>query len=163
MDLEQAIAVVLEEASRRGQNRIAAALGVSNGTVSKWKNTSSRPDGAVRERVFEFAEETLRNRPPTPDAVTAAILATGENVKRLAEIRGYAQFVLDQLHDLAKRQQVVVDSLEPWAGAEGRQLALNDEKKARELEEATRRAAADAAAQAAQQSAPRAKKKASEG
>ncbi|MBY0490661.1 MAG: hypothetical protein K2R93_12535 [Gemmatimonadaceae bacterium] len=59
MDLEQAIALVLAEAKRTGNNAVARRLEVANGTVSKWKG-GKRPEGEVRGRVFAFAEELAR-------------------------------------------------------------------------------------------------------
>lgn len=66
MDLDEALQVVWEEASRRGQNGVARALDVSNATVSRWKGLT-RPDGDVRARVIAFAEEVRASRPaPLP-------------------------------------------------------------------------------------------------
>lgn len=128
------------------QADLARDIGVSEATVSRWAEAERPMRGSSLKSLVQWAEGVQGQLPPEPDAITAAILATGENVQRLAEIRGYAQFVLDQLLDTAKRQQMVVDALAPWAQAEGRQIALGMEEKAQALEAATRRAAAEAAA-----------------
>lgn len=66
MDLDEALAVLMEEAARRGQNGVARALSVSTGTVSKWKR-GARPEGDLRARVIAFAEQARAARPaPLP-------------------------------------------------------------------------------------------------
>lgn len=114
-------------------------MGVSDATISRWLAGKSRPEGERLEKLVAWAKRIVEEQGPPPDALTAALLATGENVKRLAEVRGYAQFVLDQLVDLAGRQRQVVDALAPWAEAEGRQVALQMQKAAA-AEAALRRA-----------------------
>ena len=125
MDLETAVRIVFDEAKRRGQNRVAAALSVSNGTLSKWKK-GVRPEGNVMRRVLEFAEGVAAPAATqSPDVLAAAIERTGENLVRLAEIRGYAMSVLAMLRAVTDEQARVVESLEPWARAEGQALAAN--------------------------------------
>jgi hypothetical protein len=62
-------------------------------------------------------------RQASVDVLAAAVESTGENLVRLAEIRGYAKSVLAMLRAVADEQQRVVDTLEPWTMAEGRALA----------------------------------------
>lgn len=122
MDLETAIAVVFREVERRGQNRVAKALGVKSSTITKWKG-GARPEGANKEAVIEMAERLGAPSTVTPDVLMAAVAVTGESLARLAEIRTYARVVLEQLQDAAKRQEMVVSALEPWSDAEGRHAA----------------------------------------
>jgi hypothetical protein len=141
MDIKTAMPLFLEWVDRRGQNRVAEELGISSGTITKWRG-KTRPAGKLREKVIAIAEQELANRPPAPDVLTAAVIATGANAARLAEIRAYAQIVLEQLEEAARRQHQVVASLKPWADAEGRQMVLrrlaesqDDEQTARERSE----------------------------
>lgn len=144
MDLEEALRVVFAEAERRGQNQVAADLGVSNGTVSKWRNSAMRPEGAVKGRVFAFAESVLGTRTPL-DAATKALEATGRNVAKLAEIRGYAAAVLSMLRSVTAEQEKVVDSLAPYVEAEGRFLAAQvPESELAQIAESVKRSAAQA-------------------
>lgn len=139
---------------------VAEAIGVSPATITRWKD-GNRPRGKGVAKLLAWAEAL----PPaqTPDVLTAAILATGENVERLAAIRGYAQAVLDQLLDTAKRQKVVVDSLAPWSAAEGRQMALADAaaEQARQRIELSVRQDAESVAPSAVPDGPRARRKGS--
>lgn len=121
------------------QADLARDIGVSEATVSRWSEADRPMRGSSLKALVDWAERVQAEQGPPPDALTAALLATGENVKRLAEVRGYAQFVLDQLVDLAGRQRQVVDALAPWAEAEGRQVALQMQKAAA-AEAALRRA-----------------------
>ena len=150
MTVEEALDRVWREAARSSQAMVAESIGVSPATITRWKD-GNRPRGEGVAKLLAWAEAL----PPvqTPDVLTAAILATGENVERLAAIRGYAQAVLDQLLDTAKRQQVVVDSLAPWSQAEGRQMALAEQR----VEEA-RASVTQAAAAHAEQAAPAARR-----
>lgn len=159
MDGEQALAVLRQETGRQTQSQLARVIGVSEGTVSRWLSAKSPPKRGLS--VLIAWAEGLHNA-EAPDTITSAILATGENVRRLAEIRGYAQFVLDQLHDTVKRQQMVVDSLSPWSDAEGRQLAMQMQKAA-DAEAALRRAVPPIDGTSDRSAAPTRKKKASGG
>lgn len=163
MDGLQALALLKRQITDQiaTQADLARDIGVSEATVSRWYGAERPMRGSSLKALVDWAERAQAEQGPPPDAITAAILATGENVKRLAEIRGYAQFVLDQLLDLAGRQKQVVEALNPWAEAEGRQIALNMEKAAA-AEAALRRAVPPIGAPVAPAAPPK-KKKASGG
>ena len=42
---------------RRGQAETARGIGVSEGTLSRWLNTKTRPTGSTREALYRWAEE----------------------------------------------------------------------------------------------------------
>lgn len=101
---------------------VADAIGVSPATITRWKD-GNRPRGVGVAKLLAWAEAL----PPaqSPDVLAAAIERTGENLVRLAEIRGYAMSVLAMLRAVTDEQARVVESLEPWARAEGQALAAN--------------------------------------
>jgi transcriptional regulator with XRE-family HTH domain len=127
----QALDAVWQQAERSSQARVARAIGVSAATVTRWKQ-GGEPEGRQRELLLAWAE-ALPSRTPLRvpeslaqyDAVLATVIATGENRARLGVVQGYAQFVLDQLIELARRQQQVVDGMRPFSEAEGQALAAN--------------------------------------
>lgn len=117
------------------QDAFGELIGVSRQAVSEWENGKvevSDFNGAALDRL---ELDAVAGSHPPGDILDAAVQVSGQNIRRLAEIRGYAQAVLDQLLDAAKRQQIVVDSLAPWADAESQQLA-------KQLQKATAAAAA---------------------
>ena len=76
-----------------------------------------------REAVLLLAEEIAARRLPPADVIAAALAETTANIKRLAQIQGYAQAVYDALMDAAKRQQAVITMLEPHVDAEAAHYA----------------------------------------
>lgn len=118
---KEAFAVLLREVTRRSQTAIAADIGVSEPTVSRWIRSPLPPRGANLSRLVLWAESLPSQ--PQPDVLAAAIEKTGANLVRLAEIRGHARAVLSMLKSVTDEQQRVVDSLEPWSRAEGTALA----------------------------------------
>lgn len=129
MDLKTALQMVWDRSARSSQRRVAEEMGVQPSALSRWKS-GEEPQGKLREQLFAWAERVAPS-PEAPitaaeyDAVIAAVVATGENRARLGVVQGYAQFVLDQLADLVRRQQAVVDGIRPFAEAEGQALAAN--------------------------------------
>jgi transcriptional regulator with XRE-family HTH domain len=121
MSGNEAFAVLRRELGRRSQSEIAKELGVSTATLSRWARLTSPPGGANLSRLVLWAESLPRQA--SVDVLAAAVESTGENLVRLAEIRGYAKSVLAMLRAVADEQQRVVDTLEPWTMAEGRALA----------------------------------------
>lgn len=55
--------------------------------------------------------------------LAAALSESAANVKRLAQIQGYAQAVYDALMDAARRQEAVIRMLEPHVDAESTYFA----------------------------------------
>lgn len=145
-------AAALAELQRQVRERVATQadlareMRVSEPTVSRMIAAKKPIKGPSLKRLLAWYGK--QPAPPTGepqrfDAAVAAIVATGENRARLGVVQGYAQFVLDQLLDIAKRQQIVVDSLRPYAEAEGRVLAANvPPEKIPELLDSIRRYAA---------------------
>lgn len=133
MNVDAALAVLRREVRKTSQRRLAKRLGISEATLSRWLSDKTTPEGETLEHLIAWAEQIPE---PTPDEImTAAVIATGDNLARLAEIRGYAQQVLTQLRQIAENQQQVVDSLDPWAKAEGRQIAVRMQQAALDDEE----------------------------
>lgn len=65
MDVDEAVAVLLREADRGGQNELARALGVAPSTLSKWRK-GEVPQGKNRARVIAYAEQLAQQRPALP-------------------------------------------------------------------------------------------------
>ena len=84
MDATEALEVVRRELTGTSQARIAARIGVSDGTLSRWLSLKARPEGEKRERLIAWASAL----PPvqTPDVLTAAILATAKSVGVLVRV-----------------------------------------------------------------------------
>ena len=124
MDVHEALARALYEAERSTQSAVADDIGVQRSALSRWKN-GDKPQGALRRKLIAWAESLPPRAAVAPEeaAIELAIERTGQNLVRLAEIRGYAKSVLAMLRAVADEQQRVVDSLEPYAAAEGRLLA----------------------------------------
>jgi hypothetical protein len=124
MDLESALALVWQEVDRSSQSRVAKAITVPRSALTRWKQ-GGVPLGEAREKLLAWAEKLPPRQTVAPEeaAIELAIERTGQNLVRLAEIRGYAKSVLAMLRAVADEQQRVVDSLEPYAAAEGRLLA----------------------------------------
>jgi hypothetical protein len=125
--------MVWQEAERSSQSRVAEKIAVPRSALTRWKQ-GGVPIGDAREKLLAWAE-SLPARPVAPspeDAVSVAIERTGENLVRLAEIRGYARSVLAMLRAVTDEQQRVVDSLEPYVSAEGRTMASRMTPEARE-------------------------------
>jgi transcriptional regulator with XRE-family HTH domain len=124
MDVQDALERVWQEAKRSSQGRVADRIGVQRSALSRWKQGES-PQGELREKLIAWAESLPPRAAVAPEeaAIELANERTGQNLVRLAEIRGYAKSVLAMLRAVADEQQRVVDSLEPYAAAEGRLLA----------------------------------------
>jgi transcriptional regulator with XRE-family HTH domain len=114
---------------------IAGAMGVAESTLSRWLNAERSPTGKSLQLLLRWFDRYpspplasgggVREAVARYDSVIATVIATGENRARLGVVQGYAQFVLDQLVELARKQQQVVDGIRPFAEAEGTALAAN--------------------------------------
>ncbi len=116
MTTDQALELLWQEVARSSQSRVAERVGVSTASITRWKQ-GVRPEGKSVELLLKWAQALPAPAPP-PDVLDTAIDRTHANLKRLAEIRGYAQAVLSMLHTVAAEQQKVVDFLDPWANEE---------------------------------------------
>jgi transcriptional regulator with XRE-family HTH domain len=123
MDLPKAVQFVLAECDRIGQGKVATRLGVSKSTITRWRQGTT-PREEHREAVLAFAETIVSRQLAPPELIAAALAETSANIKRLAQIQGYAQAVYDALLDAAKRQAAVVQMLEPHVDAEARHYAI---------------------------------------
>ena len=107
MDLEEALTIVWEEVARRGQNRVAGDLAVSNGTPTKWRK-GARPEGEVRERVIAFAETTRQRR-----VADRVVRETGQGDDyALGVIRGQAEAARRYLVGALQEQERVIQGLD---------------------------------------------------
>lgn len=113
---------------------IAGDMGVAESTLSRWLNRERSPTGKSLQLLLRWFDRYPSPSAPAGrvaesvaryDSVIATVIATGENRARLGVVQGYAQFVLDQLVELARKQQQVVDGIKPFAEAEGVALAAN--------------------------------------
>lgn len=133
MDGFKALELARAALKRMTQSELAEEVGVSGATISRWLDAKSPPSKGL-SKLVAWAErngvvyQIPNNAPATVreyDSVIATVIATGENRARLGMVQGYAQFVLDQLVELARKQQAVVDGIKPFADAEGQALAAN--------------------------------------
>ncbi len=134
MDASEALAMAREALTQMTQSELATEVGVSEATISRWLSAKSPPQKGLSKLIAWADRAAFRYQPPTSatsqsvrefDSVVATVIATGENRARLGVVQGYAQFVLDQLIELARKQQAVVDGIRPFAEAEGQALAAN--------------------------------------
>lgn len=154
MNADTALAVLRREVRKTSQSRLAKRLDISGATLSRWLNGKSAPEGETLEHLIAWAEQIAE---PTPeDRINAAVIATADNLARLAEIRGYAQQVLKQLKQIAENQQQVVDSLQPWCDLED----TTADAQLRSVAEATLRAASPRANPAASETPARRRRQA---
>lgn len=143
MDVSSALALVWQQADRSSQAQVAREIGVTPATITAWKSGNA-PTGKTRQRLLEWAER-LESAAADLDAATKALEATGRNVAKLAEIRGYAAAVLSMLRSVTAEQEKVVDSLAPYVEAEGRFLAAQvPESELAQIAESVKRSAAQA-------------------
>jgi DNA-binding LacI/PurR family transcriptional regulator len=139
MELSEAVQIVLADAAHATLRPVARRIGCSVSTLSGWSqgvNVSRK----YQKDVLRVAHE-IQNGMPTPhssdmdtttttanpldgDVIAVALRETAANIKRLGQIQGYAQAVLEQLEDAAKRQRAVVQMLSPHVDREAAHLAL---------------------------------------
>lgn len=120
----------LRKARELTQSELAKQLKVNRGTVIAWEkggDISTLSEAALDRLEAEGprSPEAERAELARYDAVVATVIATGENRARLGVVQGYAEFVLNQLEDLVRRQRDVVNGIRPFAEAEGQALAAN--------------------------------------
>ena len=115
MTVDEALELLWTEVSRSSQARMAARIGVSPATVTRWKSGVT-PEGESVEKLLAWAER-LELAPPPPsaeDVIARAARQTRRNLVRLSEISGYAKRVLEEMRSVTASQERVVDQLAPY-------------------------------------------------
>jgi hypothetical protein len=140
MNIHEALDLFWTAVQGSSLRRVAREARVSHSTAIRWTD-GVLPEGENREKVIAWA---VAYRSPEL-VLRRAFEATGHNVARLSEIRGYAAAVLSMLRSVTADQEKVVDSLTPYVEAEGRVLAAEvPAEAADQIRESVRRNAAQA-------------------
>ena len=106
---------------RRGQAETARAIGVSEGTLSRWLNTGTRPTGSTREALYRWTEQQ-RTPAPAPAEIPAQIY--GQTI----EVEALMRYALARQEALRDSLKAAMDAATPPAvaapvGAKGRRRA----------------------------------------
>ena len=118
--VETALLALWREIARSSQQRVAARLGVSSGTITRWRQ-GVRPAGKSVELLLAWASALPATAAPGPIPTAVIVHArqqVAETHRDLARIYGYAESIAGLAESVAQRQRTLLTMLMPWVVSE---------------------------------------------